>query len=304
MTDPANEGTLPAEQPQVTANTAFKRRGFKPAAEVIAEAEAAGQSTAEQPPVTPAAQESDPDMNSIIMADENITFETPEGVAPFTPPQAAEAPEAATPTEPKIRIGTREFTNQEEAFAYAEQLEQERLVADAFRHGVETASSAIPGNPQPAPAAPEVTQEIDPLYYTDPQAYFRKRETEIVEKAKAAVQQDLQKKQSHDQVWTQFYNDYPDLSADKDLVEMFLQRDWGALQHIETKQALAKLAGTVRARLKTSVESRMPKVALPRVGATASPGGGQQVTQPSQPSKPLNFTQQMNKLKKGRVTFR
>jgi acyl carrier protein len=40
----------------------------------------------------------------------------------------------------------------------------------------------------------------------------------FVEKAKAAVQQDLQKKQSHDQVWTQFYNDYPEVCINCGLI--------------------------------------------------------------------------------------
>src|SRR4051812_5805032 len=62
--------------------------------------------------------------------------------------EEAPAPEAEAPKkEPKVKIGSREFETADEAWAYAQELEQQKLVADAFQHGIETASQGQLGNP-------------------------------------------------------------------------------------------------------------------------------------------------------------
>ncbi len=289
-------------QAQVTADTKFRRGGFKPAAEIIAETE-----QAEAAGVTPPAEEpADAVMAAAIEAD-TLNYETPEGVTVtgMGETEVTEPETEAAPTEaPKFKIGSREFTNQEEAWAYAEQMEQERNAADAFRQGVEAASRLNPGNPPPQAAVPLAPQEIDPEYYTNPEAYFTKREQELIVKAKAAVQQDLTQRQTHEATWSQFYSDYPDLSSAREFVDLTLQQNWDTLRHVETKQALKQLAEKTRAKLKPIIEARMPKTQLPKVTTAASPGGTQQVT-PKAAAKPaLNFTQQMKNLRKNRTQLR
>jgi hypothetical protein len=298
------DGTLPTEQPQVTEATKFRRGGFKPAAEVIAEAGAAPQEA-----VSPQASE-DPEMHAAIMADESVNIELGEGVSFEEPVPAEEIPVAAEAApeipaeEPKFKIGTREFTKQEEAWAYAEQLERERDAADAFRQGVEAASVANRGNPAPAAAAPAAPAEIDPEYYTNPQAYFAKMQAQIVAQAKNSVFEDQKRAESHKQVWTQFYTDYPDLTTAAELVELTRIQNWETLQHVETKQALKQLAEKTRAKLKPMIDARMPKTELPKVKTTASPGGAAQVTPAKSEPRTLNFTQQMKTLRKNRTQLR
>lgn len=294
-----DDTTLPAEQPQVTAATKFRRGGFTPAAEVIAEAAAA-----------PAASEApdDPVMAAAIAADENVLIEYGEGVFAGVEPQEGEPTpalsESATPAEPKFKIGGREFGTQEEAWAYAESLEQERLAADAFRQGVEAASRLAPSNPPPQNATPPQPEEIDPEYYTNPQSYFAKREAQIIARAEARIDQKALQRKTHEDTWTQFYSDYPDLASAREFVDFTLQQNWNTLQHVETGQALKQLAEKVRGKLKPIVEARMPKVELPKVRTAASAGGGEQVTVPKTEAKPLNFAQQMRNLKKGRASAR
>ncbi len=286
-----------AEAPQVTSETRFRKGGFKPAAEVIAEAEAA-------PAPDALAEASDPVMAAAIAADQTVGIEYGEGVG-LEAPEAVAEPEAEVPAEEiKFKIGGKEFSTQEEAWTYAESLEQERLAADAFRQGVEVASRMNPGNPAPAPAAPTEPEEIDPEYYTNPKAYFAKREAQMIDRARAAIEQDSQRKQTHEETWTQFYSDYPDLASARDFVDLTLQQNWNTLQHVETKQALKQLAEKTRAKLKPIVEARMPKTELPKPKHAVSAGGAEQVTQPKTAAQPLNFTQQMAKLKKGRTSLR
>lgn len=289
------------EQPQVTEATKFRRGGFKPAAEVIAEAETAAPAATDP--------ETDSVMNEIIAADETVGIEYGEGVA-ASPPEVTEPEEEEPPApgeaapEAKFKILGREFATQAEAWAYAEQLERERDTADAFRQGVEAAAKLTPSNPASQTQRPAEPQEIDPLYYTDPQAYFTKREAEIIAKATETVEQKSRQKQTHETTWNQFYADYPDLAQAKEFVDLTLQQNWNTLQHVETKQALKQLADKTRAKLKPILDAAMPKVTLPKVKTAASPGGAEQVTRQERPKQALNFAQQLKNLKKSRAQLR
>ena len=294
-TQAPDDGTMPTEQPQVTNQTKFRRGGFRPAAEVIAEAAAAPVTVAEEPTAD------DFDMNAVIAADPNMNFEMPEGVAPLT---GGGEPEEATEPAAKIKIGTREFDTQGEAWAYAEELERKQDTADAFRQGVELASQTQKGNLPEAPAAPEPPKEIDPEYYTNPEAYFAKRESAMIARAEAKVNEGIQRRQSHESTWNSFYSEYPDLGHVRELVDLTLQQNWNALQHIETKAALKMLADRTRAKLKPYAESVTPKVTLPRVTTTASPGGAAGVTPKTAPKQVLNFAQQLKQNKRSRGAIR
>lgn len=292
------DGTIgEAPKSEIPPGTKFRKGGFKPAAEVIAEAEGAA-AAAE---AAPEAEPTDDIMNAAIAADEAVTFEQTEGLEiPGVPqPQAAEAaPEA--PQTAKIRIGSKEFTNQEEAFAYAEELERQRDAADAFRLGVEAATKVTPGNPEPA--APPEPQELDPEYYTNPQEYWRKREQQIIDRAEQRVQQSIQRQRSHEETWNKFYSDYPDLSQVRDIVEMTRQQHWGTLQHMQVETGLKELADKTRAKLRSYVQAQMPKVILPKgPPTTASPGGAPGVTSRQAPKPVLNFAQQVKQNKRGKA---
>lgn len=294
----ANDGTLPAEQPQLTGQEKFRRGGFKPAAEVIAEVEAAPAAAAES---------ADPVMAAAIAADTaayQMDPEVPvEGLSVTNQPEAAATEETPAQAE-KIKLGGREFSTQEEAWAYAEQLQAEKDTADAFRQGVELASQATKGNPPPPQTAPELPREIDPEYYTNPQAYFAKREQEIIQRAEQVITQKQQAQASERALWDGFYKDYPDLSHLPDLVQLTMQQNWQTLQHIETKAALKQLADKTRAKLQPYKEANTPKVQLPKAPTAVSAGGAPGVTTKAAPKPALNFTQQLKQNKKGRAQLR
>ena len=297
------DGTEPTEQPKLTGQEKFRRGGFKPAAEVIAEAEA--------PPAEAPADEvyDDPAMAAAILADDSVMLEVGEGIAPLhSAPQVGEEEEVAAEEvaeeAPKFKLAGKEFQTQEEAWAYAEELEREKAAADAFRQGVEMASQAQGSYPPPQPAAPPAPKEIDPLYYTDPQAYFQKMQAEIVDSARSRIRQEAQAEESKRNLWNKFYSDYPDLAPVHDIVAMTFEQNYKRLEHVKVELAMKEIAEKTRAKLKPYIEAAMPKVALPKVKTTASPGGANQVTQPKTAGKPLNFAQQMKSLKKSRAQFR
>ncbi len=297
----ADEVTEPAEAApaSVPAGT-LKRRGFKPAAEVIAE-EAARKASATSPPPD---EGTDHEMNAAIEADAGVNIEAGEGVSfeaaaaggeVTSAAEPATLPQEAAETGEKIRLGGKEFATQAEAWAYAEQLEREKDVSDAFRQGVEA------GNPPPQAAAPAPTPEpafdvdiLDPDYKIKLQAYLTKRDADLT----AKVLQTVEQSKSTTDMWAGFYRDYPDLDKARDIVELTMKQNEKVLFPMEIPQALAFLAERTRAKLKPYLDAAMPKVVLPKVTTAASPGGAQGVTPKIQPSKPLSFTEQMKKNKR------
>lgn len=287
------------QAPEQQLRQSGQRRGFKSSAEVIAEVAAAPQLA------------EDPVMQEAILAAQDVEIITQEGVgltgmgpedSEVIPEEAAAEPEQKEPA--KFRIKGRDFATQEEAWAFAEEEMAKVDAADALRQGIELGMKAAGGNPAPQPVVPAEAQEIDPEYYTNPQAYFIKREAQTIAKAQQAIRAEQQRAQTHEQTWSKFYTDYPDLTSAQEFVELTRQQNWGTLEHMQVEPALKLLAEKTRAKLKPIIEARMPKTVLPKVAAAATPGGAQQVTSQKTPSKPLSFVEQQRNLKKSRTQFR
>lgn len=209
--------------------------------------------------------------------------------------EAAEEPKKAA----KIRIGGRSFDNQEEAFAYAEELEREKLAADAFRHGLDTAAGQQKGNPQPeVPAEPE--ENFEEEFFSNPKEYLKKFADKIKTQVETTIEQKKSVRERNEETWKGFYSDYPDLEGSKDLVNMFLNQHWANIQHMDVKPGLKIVADAVRERRRAILNELAPGIELPKTKATASPSGRAGVTQKAAPKKDLNFAQQMrqNNLKK------
>lgn len=224
---------------------------------------------------------------------DELTEETEEGVGPVD--SGSEDPEEEEP-EPKkaakIRIGGREFDNQEDAFSYAEELEREKLAADAFRHGIEAAAGSQKGNPEPEVQA-EPEENFNEEFFANPQDYMKKRDERIAAKIKADLVREKTQKDTYEETWREFYTDYPDLEGSKDLVNMALQQNWENVKNMDRKPGLKIIADAVRERRKKILQELAPGIELPKTKATASPSGKQGVTQKTQTKKELNFTEQM-----------
>lgn len=213
-----------------------------------------------------------------------------------------ETPQAETPKkEPKVKIGDRSFETAEEAWTYAQELEREKLAADAFRHGIETATQGQLGNPSPAAQKQEEPTEIDPLFYTNPQAYHKKLKEELEQKVISRVDQIAEGRKRNDETWKQFYADYPDLTNAGELVQLTLTQNWDRLKFVDTKIALKEVATKAREMKRRIVADMLPGQELPQVKRVASPGHTGEVTQKEPEAKTLNFVQQFRNLNKKRT---
>lgn len=198
----------------------------------------------------------------------------------------------------KIRIGTREFSNQEDAWAYAQELEQEKIAADAFRHGVETATK---GNPPPSAPQPDPDEKFDEEFYTNPKEYLKKRDERIAQQVLRQVSQTQTVTERNKQTWDKFYGEYPDLANAKELVQLTLTQNWDNLKEVETERALKIIAEKARDKRKALVADLLPGKELPRTKNAVSSGSGVRVTPQKVEEKNLTMVEQMAKVKRERA---
>lgn len=288
MADENEVTELPAgNQPQASGHK-FRRGGFKSSDEV-----AAGAAPNEQEP-TPeeavaAAAEAEQNYG-IDLGLPGAPVEEFEAAPEHEPAQADPEPEP----EEEFRIAGKVFRTQKEAWAYAEELERQNVASEAFRAGVEMAQR---GNPSEAPAAPPEEETLPPEYYANPAKYLRERDARLIAAAKAEVFDTVQKQTKHNETWSEFYNEYPDLAKAQRMVGSILQDNWERLKHVDTKIALREVATLTRKELGEIMAEKNPGQTLPKVKQATSSGTGRTVTQPKQEEKALNFVGQTKSIR-------
>lgn len=216
------------------------------------------------------------------------------------PEAAVGGEEAAAVAEPpkevkKIKIAGREFDSEEEAFAYADELEKERLLEAARAEGMREALEYQRAQANPAPAAQE--DDFEARYYTDPKSVIE----EMKERAKAEIRQELSAKEAEEQAWREFSEEYPDLADSRRDVMRILQENWDVLGKMKDRDKAKKLlAQKTRSYYDRIVEMRAPRRELPKTATQAvSPSGGapRSVTQAKKEEAPLTMAEQLRSLR-------
>jgi hypothetical protein len=290
MAQESNDVEMEQTQAREQLTKQGQRRGFKSVAEVEAEAEPGERGPGSPSEGVRAAAEAEEsfglDLSLPGAPEEQLASEETAG-------EDAETHEIAE-EEGDIQIGDRKFRTQREALTYAQELERERMTADAFRQGVEAAQRESKGNQF---VAPEETDEIPAEYYANPAKYLREREAKIIEKAAQVFEAKRDAQTRHDKTWSDFFNDYPDLHSAKRIVDMVFREKFETLKHVETKKALRIIAEEARKEVNTILEDKMPKQELRRTKQATSQGSGRTVTTEKTEDKPLNFIGQTKTMK-------
>lgn len=298
--------SAPETKPEVTPQTKFKRGGWKTVEQVESEGVAKG----EREPVDAAgaaqiAEQGDPERGM----PESFTF-----VEPGTEPEVVEpaAKEAAAPNtsvedEGEIRLGGRVFKTQKEAWDYAQELEYQKAVNDAFRQGVELTATAQNSNIQQQPQRPPEPETMPDEYYMNPAAYWSKEKTRIAQQAEQRAYESVNKQLSTQQMWQQFWNDYPDLGRNettRELTSSVFNANFQSLSAVQADKALKIIADKTRSKMRDLGVSTLPQKVLPSsTKPAASPGTGGKVTIAKPDEKPLNFVSQFKNLKKSKSGF-
>jgi hypothetical protein len=277
----------------------FQRRGFKPASEVKEEP------VSDSDPEVETVETTEPEAKESLPAE--FSFEAPEEKPEVEEPTVAENA-TVQPAEDDIVIGDKVFKDKKEAFRYAQELEREKLAADAFRQGLEAAQIQASSNLKAEPPKPPELETIPDEYYTNPQAYFAKMKREMEAKSAQTVDQRIAQINAHQATMQKFWTDYPDLArsnATMALAQKHIQLGLQKYGHIETNKALKLIAEETRAELKELGVTTLPTKIIPsNTKPAVSAGGSTAPTRPKPDEKPLNWVQQMKSIKNKRFAKR
>lgn len=231
--------------------------------------------------------------------------ELPEGSSPLEArveeqesSEVSEAPpaevKAAKEPETLIRIGDREFKTQSEAIKYAEQLEYEKLAAEAYTQGIRDSLQA--NQSQVKPPEPE-DDKFDEKFYSNPKEVLNEVRQRARDEAIAAIKAE----QNRENLWGKFFEDHPDLAGHRMICEQVLSQNWDTLGAMtDVPKAMKILATKTRSIFQDYMDRNKPRVELPNrggqvvsAGSSVSPG----VTPQKKADEPIDFTAQMRKLR-------
>lgn len=234
---------------------------------------------------------------------EEVETELPKGAAQVeavaeveeTTAEALEGAEVvaapAVEEEEPIRIAGKTFKTQKEAIAYAEQLEQEKLISEAHAMGVREAIAAQ----QAATPPPAVVEEdFETKFYSNPKETLREIQARARDEAVAVIRAET----TREKAWNDFLSEYPDIRRqDAEVILANSAKTIGVLPWEEGRKALAQ---AVYKEYDEIANLRRPKTELHQKKQVLSPSGGaaRGVTPKTDDEKPLSFSQQLRRLKR------
>lgn len=223
------------------------------------------------------------------------TYVAPEAKAEAAPelPAGAE-PVVPAPAPELIRIGDKEFTSQAEAIKYAESLEYERLVNEAYTQGVRDSAQVH----APAQATAPEEDKFEERFYSDPKGTLR----ELKEAAKNEAIELMKREQKKEAIWSQFQAENPDI--DRRDAERILNEpeNWETIGRMaDIPKAMKLLAQKTRNYYDGIIERRKPRTELsnrpaPVVGSGIGASGG--VTPQKKDSAPQSMVAQLKTLRR------
>lgn len=239
-----------------------------------------------------------PKGTSQVSASEEIT-EPEEKTSEEAPIEAQGDSSSESGVEPEkaketVRVAGREFNSYEEAVKWAEEQEQQRLIAEAHAQGIREALEAQRAN-DPQNQYQEPQEDLESEFYANPKETFSKIQTRARDEAVAIIRQEQQK----EKLWSEFLNDNPDIRR-KD-AERVLNEHWSTLGKItDLKIGMKELAKKVRDEYEEIYNITRPKTQLPPKKQTLNVSGGSPsgVTPNKKEEAPLSFSQQLRRMKR------
>lgn len=234
------------------------------------------------------------------------TEELPEGTSPIEAraedadapeerPAAEETPAQVEEEETLIRIGDQTFKTQAEAIAYAERLENEKLINEAYHSGIRETLAATQ---KTAPAAEPEEDKFDEEFYANPKETLKKVQASARDEALAVIRAE----QRREQMWSDFFRENPDLDGQRRLCEMTLQENWETIGKMTDIPKASKLLATkVRGIFQDYNERQKPRTELkskPIQGLSPSGAPPRSVTPEKKTDGPVDFVTEMKRMSK------
>lgn len=230
--------------------------------------------------------------------------ELPTGAAPIeaaaeesssdSPAEEAPAP-APVEEEVEIQIGDKVFKSEKEAIKYAQKLEEESRIQEAYNQGIrETLESVKRPEPQQAPAE----ENFEEQFYSDPKGTLQKIQAKATEDALKIVDA----REAEKAAWNKFMAKHPDLADSEAEVRRILNDNYSVLSKIKDEdKAMDILATKTRSYFQSIADRFKPRTELSNKGGQAvSPAGGAHtsVTPQKKESKPSDFATELKTMRR------
>jgi len=225
-------------------------------------------------------------------ANDNQPVEEVPLVVAATPEVATDDTEVKAAEE--IQIGDKTFTSNEEAIAYARELQSASATNDAYQQGI---NDAIMNQPQVQSVTNEPVVEAplfdDAEFYENPQAVIKRVTEQAQSNAVDIIRKENTQKQKADELWGEFYNKYPKLRKSDKMVKRILDDNWNVLgQMPDGSKAMDILAQKATDQIKLMISDFMPGQELPETKQATSPGSQTNVTPVKVDDPVLDFVAQ------------
>lgn len=253
----------------------------------------------------------------------------PQGAAPIEPEQEEEEqlepqPQVQAQAQEEeeeqqqgesIVIGDQTFTNQQEAWAYAQKLQQDKDLTEARLQGLEEGMQGYSAQAQPQQLVPEPEPEDDfdeEQYYADPKGYLAKRDAKLQERIISQVTQQTTQQQNEQQLWREFFSAHPDLDGFQSDAQAVLNdpdhnKRINLLSRTKGKKAaMDYLAMQTRDKFERYLAARSPKRELPNsrtvttMSNNAGGAGANGVTRKGNQQQAMDFSTQLRTIRKSR----
>lgn len=212
-----------------------------------------------------------------------------------TAPEEKEVETKVAPEEKEepIILNGKEFSSTKEALKYAEQLEQEKLIAEARNMGIQDALQYQ--SQQVAAQVPAQEDNFDEKFYGNPKETLR----QVKEEAKSEALSIIRAEQQRENLWSTFLSENPGIRR-KD-AERVLNENWETIGKMtDVPKAMKILAQKVKADYDEIEFQRKPRSELPetkRQAVSAGRGESGSVTPAKKEERPLTLTEQMRQLR-------
>lgn len=216
------------------------------------------------------------------------------------PEEGSEEP----PKKAKYRLAGKEFDSQEEAFAYAEELDRQAAIREAETNAYR---QAIMSQQQAQNLGQSVTQpeedDFDAKFYENPKEYLKQMAEQVRQQTREEVLRTVEDRSEEEKLWGEFFSENPDLSGFRRDCEMVLddhKEQIAALAQTRGKKAASDyLAQKTRAKFQQWADAQKPRREIPDTRRGASSGAAQSVTPKQGDEKPMSFAEQMRTISKG-----
>jgi len=246
---------------------------------------------------TQEAQETETQENTFDEHGQTVETQTVEGE------ETVESEEQTETTGEKYRIGDQEFATQKEALAYAQQLEADKQVSNAYQQGLRDALNQAPQEHQSVTPTENEDEDSTEELFTDPKNYLKRYAERIKQETRAEFDHRDQVRTQSNQIWQEFTDRHPMLADFRAEVEEFVEKNADEVKALIASKGRPAgydhIATKMKSRFSKYASALNPGRELPNTTTTGVPTSKtDSVTPKKVPQKALSFYEQVRKIRK------